>query len=97
MIPGSGPAHPTATGVLKGPPASSKEGRPGGGAGGRPTLLRGVYESMRAIVNKKTVWIDIGNVTLRYNKNDQRVKVNYRVVLWYSPVLETYIPVPISQ
>jgi len=52
---------------------------------------------VRARVNGKVVWIDLGNMTLRYRKDDPRVKVNHRAVMWYSPVLETYIPVPISQ
>jgi hypothetical protein len=49
---------------------------------------------VKAQVNGKVVWIDLGNLTLRYSKSDTRVRVNHRIVMWYSPVLETYIPVP---
>jgi hypothetical protein len=51
---------------------------------------------MRAVVNGKIVWIELGNMAIKYSKSDQRVKVNHRIVLWYSPILETYVPVPIS-
>jgi hypothetical protein len=52
---------------------------------------------MKAVVLKNKVLIYLSdNFVLAYSKSDSRVKINSKSVLWYSPITNMPVPVPIE-